>query len=33
MSRENKIVKIEKIDKNGYEWLKEELGIDFETGK
>lgn len=23
---------IEKIDQTGYEWLKEELGIDFETG-
>ena len=23
---------IEKIDQNGYEWLKEELGIDFEAG-
>lgn len=24
---------ITKIDQNGYEWLKEELGIDFEIGK
>ncbi|NWH14259.1 Fe-S cluster assembly ATPase SufC [Acholeplasma laidlawii] len=24
---------IEKIDKSGYEWVKEELGIDFEVGK
>lgn len=24
---------IAKIDANGYEWVKEELGIDFETGK
>lgn len=23
---------IEKIDQNGYEWLKEELGIDFDSG-
>nr|WIF88254.1 hypothetical protein QOL21_07300 [Acholeplasma laidlawii] len=24
---------IEKIDQSGYEWVKEELGIDFEVGK
>ncbi|CDR30349.1 Vegetative protein 296 [Acholeplasma oculi] len=24
---------IEKIDQSGYEWIKEELGIDFEVGK
>ncbi|HHT99108.1 MAG TPA: Fe-S cluster assembly ATPase SufC [Acholeplasma sp.] len=24
---------IQKIDQDGYEWLKSELGIDFETGK
>ena len=24
---------IEKIDQNGYEWVKEELGIDFEEVK
>lgn len=24
---------ITKIDQNGYEWVKEELGIDFESGK